>query len=97
MYDLLPTSLLAAGFLGPIAEAVGPFLAPALTVILTVAGVLWNHEKRIRDLEENKRRRGRTMYGDENDPQYTGIVNDIRELKDTVEEIRDHQVNTKNT
>lgn len=67
MYDLLPTSLLAAGFLGPIAEAVGPFLAPVLTVILTVAGVLWNHEKRIRDLEENKRRRGRTVYGDEND------------------------------
>lgn len=83
--------------------AIAPILAPLVALALSLVGrVIWNHEKRIRSLERGETRQGRTLYGDEGDPQQDGLANDIKDLSDrvdnlerTIGELRDeiHELN----
>jgi hypothetical protein len=87
-----------------ILQGLAPTVVPVTIASLGVLGkVLYNHERRIRRLEKGRTRHSRSLYGDEQDPQQTGIAQDIRtidervasleadvaEIKDIVEELRD--------
>lgn len=86
-----------------ILTSIAPILAPIIALILTLIGkIIWNHEKRIRALERGETRQGRTLYGDEGDPQQDGLANDIKvlgervdNLEETIGELRDevHELN----
>jgi hypothetical protein len=83
--------------------AIAPILAPLVALALSLVGrIIWNHEKRIRSLERGETRQGRTLYGDEDDPQQDGLANDIKylservdQLEQTIGELRDeiHELN----
>lgn len=69
-------------------SALAPLLAPLLSLLLVLVGrILWNHEQRLRDLERGGTRRSRTLYGDEQDAQQTGLSDDLNNLSDRVVEL----------
>jgi len=64
-----------------ILTAIAPILAPIISLILVLIGrIIWNHEKRIRSLEQAEKRHGRTIYGDDDDIQQAGLAHDISDL-----------------
>lgn len=71
-----------------IISAISPILAPIISLILVVLGrIIWNQEKRIRGLEKTAVRHGRTLYGDDQDLQQTGLSQDIDTLMERVDDI----------
>lgn len=80
-----------------ILTAIAPILAPVVSLVLVLVGrIIWNHEKRIRSLEQSQIRHGRTLYGDEDDVQQNGITHDVRRiierldaLDKTIDKLRD--------
>jgi len=69
-------------------SALAPILAPLLSLLLVVVGrIIWNHEQRLRRLEADKTRLSRTLYGDEDDIQQTGLSEDINELSERVDRV----------
>lgn len=70
--------------------ALAPILAPVISLLLVVIGrIIWNHEQRLRNLEKSGERTSRTLYGDEDDPQQTGLAEDIRVLIQRVDQVED--------
>lgn len=70
--------------------AIAPILAPVVSLFLILVGrVLWNHEQRIRSLEESGTRQSRTIYGDEKDPQQDGLAQDMMAQTEKLDEIED--------
>lgn len=68
--------------------AIAPILAPLLALALTVVGkIVWNQEMRIRSLEQGETRQSRTLYGDEGDPQQSGLAHDINKLSTRVDKL----------
>jgi len=64
-----------------ILTALAPILAPVISLILVFIGrIIWNHEKRLRSLEQAKTRHGRTLYGDDSDVQQSGLSHDINDM-----------------
>lgn len=71
-----------------ILTAIAPILAPIVSLILVLIGrVIWNHEKRIRTLEDGSTRHGRTLYGDDGDVQQTGLSQDMRDVVNRLERL----------
>lgn len=69
-----------------ILTAVAPILAPVVSLVLVVIGrIIWRHEQRLRDLEQQSTRQRRTLYGDEDDDRQKGLSTDLRELIRRVE------------
>lgn len=58
-----------------------PILAPILAAVTVAIGrFVWTHEKRIRTLERGQIRHGRSIYGDDDDVQQTGISETLRDV-----------------
>lgn len=79
-----------------ILTAIAPVLAPIVSLLLMFVGkVIINHERRIRNLEQSKRRHSRTLYGDDDDLQQQGvskiIENIYTRIEDSEEDIEDLQ------
>jgi hypothetical protein len=64
---------------------IAPLLAPLLVLALTAVGkVVWNHEKRLRNVEKGKTRHGRSLYGDERDQSQPGLSAKVNRLDERV-------------
>lgn len=64
-----------------ILTAIAPILAPVISLVLLLIGrIIWNHEKRIRSLEQSETRHGRTLYGDDDDMQQDGLSQTLQDL-----------------
>jgi len=71
-----------------ILTAIAPILAPVISLVLVLIGrIIWNHEKRIRTLEDSATRHGRTLYGDDDDVQQTGLSHDMRDVVNRLERL----------
>lgn len=69
-------------------SAISPILAPIISLILALIGkVVWNHERRVRQLEQTAVRHGRTLYGDEKDIQQNGLAQDIEIIIDRINSV----------
>lgn len=69
-------------------SAISPILAPIISLILALIGkVVWNHERRVRQLEQTAVRHGRTLYGDEKDIQQNGLAQDIEIIIDRINNV----------
>lgn len=73
-----------------ILTAIAPILAPIVSLLLVLIGrIIWNHEKRIRSLEQSEKRHGRTLYGDDDDSQQDGLSNDLTDLIERLDRVED--------
>jgi hypothetical protein len=71
-----------------ILTAIAPILAPVISLVLVLIGrVIWNHEQRIRSLEQSKTRHGRTLYGDDDDLQQTGLSHDLKDVLERLDRV----------
>lgn len=71
-----------------ILSAISPVLAPIISAILLLVGrIIWSHEKRLRNLEKGTTRQSRTLYGDEDDAQQTGLSEDLHTLSEKVDDL----------
>jgi len=71
-----------------ILTAIAPILAPVVSLVLVFIGrIIWNHEKRIRSLEQSETRHGRTLYGDDDDVQQHGLSQDLQQLIDRLDRL----------
>lgn len=67
-----------------------PLFGPIVSTIVAVMGkVLWNHERRIRNLEQDTTRQGRTIYGDSKDDRQAGLSQDIQDIAERARENAD--------
>jgi len=68
--------------------AIAPILAPVLSLVLVLIGrIIWNHEQRIRTLEQSSTRHGRTLYGDDSDIQQAGLSQDLKDMIDRLDRL----------
>lgn len=73
-----------------ILTAIAPILAPVVSLVLVLIGrIIWNHEKRIRSLEQAQTRHGRTLYGDDSDVQQSGLSQDISSVIERLDRVED--------
>lgn len=73
-----------------ILTAITPVIAPLISLLLVLIGrIIWNHEKRIRSLEQSRTRHGRTLYGDDDDIQQTGLSHDLKDVLDRLDRVED--------
>lgn len=71
-----------------ILTAIAPILAPIISLVLVLIGrIIWNHEQRIRTLEQSSTRQGRTIYGDEEDIQQDGLAQDLSDVIDRLDRL----------
>lgn len=79
-----------------ILSTIAPILAPILSLLLvTIGRIIWNHEKRIRQLERETTRHGRSLYGDDEDAQQTGVSQDMKKITDRIDDIQSDIVDIK--
>lgn len=70
--------------------AIAPILAPVISLVLVLIGrIIWNHEQRIRSLEASETRYSRTLYGDDDDLQQTGLSHDMKDVIDRLDRVED--------
>lgn len=71
-----------------ILTALAPILAPVISLVLVLIGrIVWNHEQRLRSLEQSETRYGRSLYGDEGDAQQSGITESFDDLRKRLERL----------
>jgi hypothetical protein len=79
-----------------ILTAIAPILAPIVSLLLVLIGrIIWNHEKRIRSLEQSEKRHGRTLYGDDADSQQDGLSHDLADLIERLDRV-ENKIDTLN-
>lgn len=70
--------------------AIAPILAPVISLMLVMIGrIIWNHEQRIRSLESSETRYSRTLYGDDDDLQQTGLSHDLKDVIERLDRLED--------
>lgn len=74
-------------------SALSNIIAPILGAI--VAFVIWLH-KRIEALEDQASQQRRSLYGNEDDGMQRGIINEVINIKDSVDNIKDQVDNKDN-
>lgn len=71
-----------------ILTAIAPILAPVVSLVLVFIGrIIWNHEKRLRSLEQSETRHGRSLYGDDEDVQQEGLSQDLQDVLDRLDRL----------
>lgn len=74
-------------------QGLAPLLVGAGSLLVGLSGLLAkayiNHRRRIRALEKKSTRHSRSLYGDENDVQQTGIAQDVRVIEQRVEDLEE--------
>lgn len=64
-----------------ILTAIAPVLAPVISLVLVLVGrIIWNHEQRLRSLEQSRTRHGRTLYGDDDDMTHDGLSHNLSDV-----------------
>lgn len=67
-------------------QGLAPIIVAVGGGVISLAVKAWlNHHRRLKALEQRKVRHSRTLYGDEGDPQQTGIAQDVRAIEKRVE------------
>lgn len=75
-------------------SAAAPLLAPVLSLFLIAIGkILWDFHQRLNSLEEGTTRQSRTIYGDEKDPQQTGLSEDLYTMEERVAKLEERVAN----
>lgn len=68
----------------------GPALLPVLGLLfLLLSRVIWNHERRIRSLEQAKTRLGRSVYGDDDDINQAGLSATLQDVIDRLDRVEE--------